>query len=249
MNLHLEYKFNRIYKSDICIVFLHGWGMNKEIFDSIIAKMENPCDILTLDFFGFGMSSEPKKYFDTYEYAYHIFVLLKKLNIKKIILVGHSFGGRISLLLSSLFDVDIYAQILTSSAGINTLSIKKKINIFRYKFCKTLVKRRLLNPKYLDKFGSSDYKKCNANLRSVFVKVVNEDLKKYLKKISAQTILVWDKKDDTTPYKIAKILHKNILNSNMVLFQNGGHFTFLYNIDKFSKIINGISNCQKDLVL
>ena len=155
-------------------------------------------------------------------------------------LIGHSFGGRIAILLSSLFDIDVKALILTSSAGINYCNVKNKLKILRYKFCKTLVKLKLLKKDRLNKFGSADYKNCNEVMKSVFVKVVNQDLRKHLKNIKCNTILVWDKKDKETPYIIAKILYKNINNSKIINYKNGGHFVFLYNISKFSQLIDNV---------
>lgn len=239
MKLNLDYNLIK-NNNKSCIVFLHGWGMNKNCFEKVISNIERGYQILSLDFLGFGKSSEPSQYFDTYEYAYHIFVLLKKLNIEKVILVGHSFGGRIAILLSSVFDIEVEHLILTSSAGIITFDLCKLIKIINYKFKKILVKYKLLSYDYLQKCGSKDYKNCSANLKAVFVKVVNQDLQKHLSKISAKTKLVWDKKDKETPYKYCKILNKNIKNSEIKLFDTGGHFAFLYNVSKFSKIINNL---------
>lgn len=239
MRLNLDYNLIK-NKNTTCVVFLHGWGMNKKCFDKIIHNIANDYQILSLDFFGFGKSGEPSKYFDTYEYAYHIFVLLKKLNLDKIILVGHSFGGRIAILLSSIFDIKIEYLILTSSAGIITFDLRRVLKVLNYKFKKFLVKYRLLSCVYLQNCGSKDYNDCSANLKSVFVKVVNQDLQKHLSKITTKTELVWDKKDKETPYKYCKILNKNIKNSNIRLLGIGGHFAFLYNISKFSKIISDL---------
>lgn len=237
MDLHLEYKFNRVNGGDTCVVFLHGWGMDGGCFDSFLDKLKNLSNTLTLDFFGFGKSSNPINYFDTYEYAYHIYILLQKLGIKKVVLVGHSFGGRIALLLSSIFNIEIKEQILTSSAGINTFNLFKEIKILKYKLCKKLVKSGLVNNKILRKFGSDDYKNCNDILRAVFVKVVRQDLQKLLRFIDTKTKLVWDKKDDTTPYKICKILNKQLKNSTIEIYKTGKHFAYLYNENKFLNLI------------
>ena len=70
MIMNLDYKL--IGKNSPAIVFLHGWGMSKECFDDIIQKIDEGPMILSLDFFGFGKSLEPKEYFDTYEYAYSV---------------------------------------------------------------------------------------------------------------------------------------------------------------------------------
>ena len=236
MKINLDYEL--IGKKEPVIVLLHGWGMDKSCFKKLVPILKTNQKIVSLDFFGFGKSSVPRDYFDTYEYACYVFLLLKKLNINNVILVGHSFGGRIAILLSSIFKLNVSSLILTSSAGINKFSIVKKLKIFRYKFLKSLAKYKIVNKKYLEKFGSVDYKKANLNLKKVFVRVVNQDLKYLLYKIDSKCTLVWDKKDKETPYSICNILNRKIKNSKILNYSNGGHFAFLYNINKFADVIN-----------
>lgn len=236
MKINLDYEV--IGKKEPAVLLMHGWGMDKKSFEKLVPLIKNNQKILSLDFFGFGKSSDPRDYFDTYEYAFYTFLLIKKLNIKNVILVGHSFGGRIAILLSSIFKINVSSLILTSSAGINKFSIIKKLKIFRYKFLKSLAKYKIVNRKYLEKFGSGDYKKANLNLKKVFVRVVNQDLKYLLYKIDSPCALVWDRKDKETPYSICKILNKKIKDSKILKYSNGGHFAFLYNINKFADVIN-----------
>ena len=74
-------KINYYYKnngSQKTIVFLHGWGLSGNSFGGIINNLPS-VSILKIDLYGFGKSQMPKNYFDTYEYSYQIFLLLKKL--------------------------------------------------------------------------------------------------------------------------------------------------------------------------
>lgn len=236
MKNNLDY--NLVGSVEPAIILLHGWGLNKRYFDRLVPKLHKNQKIISLDFFGFGKSSKPKEYFDTYEYAYHVFLLLKKLNINSIILVGHSFGGRVSIILSSVFDVNVKGVVLTSSAGIDDRNLIVKLKICKYKIAKILCNKKILPKKLLANFGSNDFKNADSGLRQVISYVVRQDLKHLLKLIDAQTILVWDIKDKETKYKICKILQRNIKNSQTVLFATGGHFAYLYNINKFAEIIN-----------
>lgn len=223
-------------------LFLHGWGMSGTCFNNIISGLDDFKKIISLDFFGFGKSGIPDDFFDTYEYAYYVFCLICKLGLDAydIILVGHSFGGRVAILLSSVFNLKISNLVLIASAGINVFDIKKCLRIARYKLCKNLVKAKILDKKYLNKFGSRDYKSCNDSLRKIFVNVVNQDLSKHLKKVGIPVTLIWDKKDKETPYKICRILHKKFDKSNIVVLKCGEHFAFLCNNYKITKILNNL---------
>lgn len=230
---------------DPAIVFLHGWGMNGSSFDGLISKLSGDQKILNIDFFSFGKSDQVEEWFDTYEYAYHVFLLLKQINLKKVILVGHSFGGRIAMILSSVFDIDVVHIVLTSSAGLIKFNLIKKIKIYYYKFVKYLVRKKIVPDKTLSKFGSDDYKKLDDCLRKVFVRVVNQDLKYLLRLIYCKSTLIWDKKDDITPNWICKKLNKGLNSQNVIYFENGKHYAYLYNIEKFVKIIINIINDTK----
>lgn len=218
------------------VVFLHGWGLNGNSFDKIISKL-NDVSIVKFDLHGFGNSKAPKDYFDTYEYAYQIFLCLKKLKVNKVVFVGHSFGGRLSILLSSVFKIDVVGCVLISSAGINRFEFCKWFKIRLYKMLKKLCSLGIVSNKYLLKFGSRDFSNANSILRKILVRVVNQDLRFFAKQISCKTVLVWDKKDKDTKLYICKKLHRYIKLSNIFYTKNGGHFTLFYNTNKISYYI------------
>ena len=228
--LSYEYKNNQ---SDITIVFLHGWGMSGDCFEKIVHGVQD-YSTLTLDLYGFGNSIEPQDYFDTYEYSYRVFLLLKMLDIKNIVLVGHSFGGRLSILLSSIFEIDVRGIVLASSAGLNRFSIVKWLKIKKYKITKWLVKHKVLKEQVLEKFGSRDLKNAKPILKQVLKKVVCQDLSYLLKNINIKTLLIWDKKDKETPYWICKKFNKTIPLAKSKFYNTGRHFSIFYNVNKFS---------------
>ena len=137
--------YNLISNGKNVILFLHGWGLNKNSFDCVIKKIYSNISIMSLDFFGFGNSETPEKFFDTYEYAYHVFLLISELNFENLIIVGHSFGGRIAIILSAVFGINVKSIILTSSAGLNKMSIVKFVKIRLYKTLKLLASKKIIS--------------------------------------------------------------------------------------------------------
>ena len=122
-------------------VLLHGWGMNRRCYNRFTNLIHDSS--IAFDLPGHGDSGDPYDYFDTYEYAYQIFLCLVRFVDREIVLVGHSFGGRLALLLSSVFKINVVGLILTSSAGINKFSITKFIRVRIYKVCKWFVNKKL----------------------------------------------------------------------------------------------------------
>ena len=83
-------------KKNDAIVFLHGWGQNIQMMQGIAEPFKKDFRIIIVDFPGFGESEEPKKVMNVSDYTTLIEKMLDKLNVKNPILVGHSFGGRVS---------------------------------------------------------------------------------------------------------------------------------------------------------
>ena len=234
VKLYYDYQFNN---KEQTVVLLHGWGGNHLSLSPLLVSFQN-YNILTLDFFGFGQSDKPLQNFDIYSYSNAVAELLKKLNLNDIILVGHSFGGRISIILSNQLNDIVSKMILIDSAGLKPRNtIKKSLKKMKYKFAKFLVKINVKDKGSLEKYGSDDYKKLSNEEKRVFNRVVNEYLEKYLSNIKCSTLIIWGEKDKDTPLYMAKKLNKKIKNSKLYVVKNAGHFAYVEEANLVNKII------------
>ena len=84
------------------IVLLHGWGQNIKVMEPL-AKRLNGYRITIIDLPGFGLSEEPPTSYSVSDYADYVHELLESLEIKNPILIGHSFGGRVSIIYGSKY--------------------------------------------------------------------------------------------------------------------------------------------------
>lgn len=217
------------------VLFLHGWGSNKESFNGVVKTLCNFYKCVCLDFWGFGRSETPNFVWSVDDYAEAVLMFLNKLKIEKCYVVAHSFGGRVAIKLLEKTN-KIEKLVLVDSAGIRRkLNIFEKIKIKRFKKLKNMVNLGYKNPKCLEKFGSQDYKNLSGVMKKVFVKVVNEDLTENIKKIKIPTKLIWGKNDKQTPLKMAKQFFKYIDNSSLNIIK-GGHFSFVDDEVNFCKI-------------
>ncbi len=129
------------------IIFLHGWGSNKETFDKVVLHLKEEFCCYQIDLPGFG-NSEIKQSLSLEEYTNILREFIISNNIKNPIILGHSFGGRIGINYASLYDVK--KLILVNSAGVRKFNLKVYLKIKLYKLCKKL--------KIKNNFGSVDYK-------------------------------------------------------------------------------------------
>lgn len=235
------------------IILMHGWGQNIQAFEPVHKSLEKDFRVYTLDFPGFGESSEPKTPWSVGDYTDMLEKFVKKLEIKDPILVGHSFGGRVGIMYSSRNPVR--KLILVDSAGIKPKrKLSYYVRVYTYKLARKMIeflaffgldKEKTLN-KLKKKFGSSDYKSASPLMQQTMVKVVNEDLQKFMPHIKVPTLLVWGENDTATPVSDAKIMEKLIPDSGLVVLKNCGHFSYLEKLGEFLIIMNNFLKNDKE---
>lgn len=229
------------------ILLLHGWGANIDCFANLIALLKGKYRVLALDLPGFGKSDKLKKSFSVDDYVDIVINFLKKLSKeKKIILIGHSYGGRIIIKLNNNNNLpfEIEKNVLIDAAGIkDKKDFNTKAKIAFFKTCKNILNMSPISPEkkkeliedLRNKIGSKDYISASNELKETLVKAVNEDLSPYIKNMK-ETLLIWGDKDTATPLWMAKQMEKEIKNVGLVVL-NGGHFSFIDDPFTFAKVI------------
>ena len=122
------------------VVLLHGWGARAETYRFIIDSLRPHFRVIAPDMPGFGSSDEPKRAFETEDYAQFVCDFLDSLGIKRAHFIGHSHGGRtIIKLFSKERGIEADKIVLIDSAGlIRKKSAKQKLKIARFKLAKKL---------------------------------------------------------------------------------------------------------------
>ncbi len=233
------------------ILILPGWGNTRQTFYNLINQFKEYYEIYIVDYPGFGKTKFPNKNLTIYDYTEVIIDMIKDLKINNPIIIAHSFGGRISILLNSFYNIQIDRMIFIDTAGIKpkrtitgifkTLLYKflKKLKVFLPKKYKKLYLKKLLN-----KFGSTDYNAIPDTMKNTFKNIVNEDLKMYLPKMKSEVLLIYGENDLDTPLKDAKIMHKKIKNSYLIIIPGCGHFSYIEQSYTIYKIIyEYLKNC------
>lgn len=213
------------------VLFLHGWGCNSSTFCAFQSRLKE-FNTIAVDLYGFGNTPLPidaKDGLSVEYYADKIADFIKNQNLKNLSVIGHSFGGRIAIVLCAKYPQLVSKLVLISSAGLNRFSLKKWLKIKSYKLLKLFAKNNKKLSKKLSQKGSADYKACNDALRPTFLRVINQPLQDFASKIACDTLLIWGNKDKDTPLWMAKRFNKIIKKSGLVIIKNTGHFCFLEN--------------------
>lgn len=221
--------------ADVSLVLLHGWNQNIEMMMPIGEKFFDRYNVLIIDLPGFGKSSEPSHSWNVYEYADCVKQMVDDLGLDKIILMGHSFGGRVGLIYASIYDV--YKLICFASPyckELKKLPLKTKI----YKSLKNISCLKWLANIMKNYIGSTDYKNATEVMRGVLVQSINLEMVEDVKKIKSPTLLIWGSLDTAVPLKRAYELESLIKNAGVVVYEGATHYAYLERINEVIKVID-----------
>ncbi len=223
------------YGSGSDVVLLHGWGQNIAMMKPIGDRLQKNHRITILDFPGFGESEEPKTALTVYDYCEILEELLKKLKVKKPVIMGHSFGGRIAIIYASRNEVE--KVVLFGSPCIRK-EVKPSLKLRMLKSLKKIPGINKLEGFAKNHMGSRDYKNASEVMKKILVNVVNEDLSECAKKINVPTLLIWGDRDTEAPVEDAKELEKIIPDAGLIVLPNSTHYAYLENLPQVINILN-----------
>lgn len=228
------------------LVLMHGWGCTLETVRSVAAIASKTHTVYNMDMPGFGKSPEPLEVWGVKDYARLTERFMAHEGIEGAVLAGHSFGGRIAIVLGASARVAPDALVLIDAAGVKP---RRGIGYYRKVYSFKIAKRMALLflgkerggalvGKWRGKRGSADYANSSARMRAIMSRVVNEDLKCMMPEVkSPQTLLIWGENDTATPISDARVMENLIPHSALVAFEGCGHYSFLDNPGLFAAVL------------
>lgn len=171
-----------------------------------------------------GESDEPKSVWTLDEFVEMLRALLKSLKIDDPYLVGHSFGGKISILYASKYDVKRLV-LLSSPFKVKIQKVSTKVKIL--KALKKVPGLGALAEVAKKHMGSTDYRNASPRMRDILVKHVNTDLTEDVKKISVPTFIIWGDNDTAVDVKDAYELESLLKDAGLVVYEGCTHYAYL----------------------
>lgn len=227
------------------VIVLHGWGCNIDTVMPIVNILKEKYRVHAIDLPGFGKSEKPKDVMNSFDYVEIVRGLMNKLDIKKATFAGHSFGGKLSIIMGSKYPTQVEKLVLIDSAGlIPKRGLKYYTKVYSFKTLRFFYKNLFFwmadekkMERFYKKFGSDDYQDSSGIMRKILVTVVNENLKPLLKEIKASTLIIWGDMDMDTPLYMAKTMESEIPDCGLVVLEGTGHYSYLDDYHKFGLIL------------
>ncbi len=225
------------------MVLLHGWGANLSLMNPLQRHFERYFRTFAVDLPGFGLSDQPPQRWGVADYASMVKGFLHRQGIERPILLGHSFGGKISIFLAAQ-QLPIHKLILVDSSGIvPKRDAKYYFKVYSYKTARRVMELPGLKPLFKQRLeelknrsGSEDYRNARGVMRDTLVKVVNEDLTGLLPQIKVPTLLMWGADDTATPVADGRLMEQLIPDARLVVLDNAGHYSYLDRLPDFLHI-------------
>jgi len=218
------------------IVFIHGVGLTKEIWDPQIDFFKN-YNTLTYDLLGHGKTPLKKSKIYFKDFSKQLLRLINELNLKKIHLVGFSLGALIARHFASEYNDKLSSLILLGSIYKRTEDQKRivknrfEVAKLRKPASKHAALRRWLSEEFvkknsdifkkiysiLDKNNPKDFLKCY----EIFVNYIDDD--NMLKKINVNSLIVTGENDVGSTPEMSRNLSKMIQGSKFIEIKKGKH--------------------------
>jgi pimeloyl-ACP methyl ester carboxylesterase len=189
------------------VVWLHGWARQAQDFSAAAnALAERGISSVALDLPGFGVSPAPDVAGGARHYAELITPVLREISHEPVVLVGHSFGGRVAVVLASEHPELVKSLVLTGAPLLRSSSPSRAP--FAYRAVRWLAQRHLVGEARLERarqrYGSSDYRRARGIVRDVLVATVNESYEPELANLEMPVAFVWGEGDEEAPYTVAE---------------------------------------------
>ena len=221
------------------IFILHGWAYSTEKWQPILGLLKKQnIEPVMLEIPGLTVPLENVWKLEDYV------AWLKNIVDKekgKVILLGHSNGGRISIAFAAKYPEKVNQLFLIDSAGIyhNELPLRIKRSVFGFlaKTGKKISHSERLR-KLLYRFArESDYEKVNPIVRQTMHNLITSDVSPSLLQIPASVTIIWGANDKITPLVDGEKMQTLLPNAELYIIKEGRHSPQFTQAKEVSEIV------------
>ena len=112
------------------MLFLHGMACVKEHMDPLVDVFESTHRCVAFDLRGHGSSSVPHDAYSTADFMSDIASIIDELGLDRPVLVGHSFGGSVSLAFAAAHPDRVRALVMLDSGLRSNATVNADLNPF-----------------------------------------------------------------------------------------------------------------------
>lgn len=189
------------------VLALPGWLHTSADWDGVLPGLGVGAVALDLPGFG-GATPEPEAATGSAGYAERVAPVLADLEAP-VVVVGHSFGGRVALHLAATHPDEVAALVLTGVPNLVRRTTPAAKPPLSFRVARALHRKGLLPDEKMEdlrrRHGSADYRNAPSPLmRDVLVRVTNEDYEEQLRRVRCPVELVYGEHDTAATPEMAE---------------------------------------------
>ena len=241
--IEIYYEYYHHSANSKTIVLIHGFLSSSFSFRRLHPFLKQDFNIISIDMPPFGKSGKLTTFSYSYEnVAKTVISLINSLQLKDVILIGHSLGGQLCLHISHLQpDFADKTILLCSSAYLKRpktslillsylpffhIAVKKQLarsglleNLQKVVYDHSLIDDEMMTG-YLQPFLEEDIFRALTRM----IRDRENDLScQQLKEISTPCLLIWGEHDRVVPVSVGNRLNQDLKNSELIVLKETGH--------------------------
>ncbi|WP_257288047.1 alpha/beta fold hydrolase [Endozoicomonas sp. SESOKO2] len=234
------------------ILFLHGFGANKDNWVRLAKHLKNDYSVIALDLPGFGNSfKDINLKYDVESQVSRVNEFINKLGITKFHIAGNSMGGYIAGNYASKYPEQVMSLWLLNTLGVQSADDSEMFkDISENKRPMVLAKNRsefdqlisfvFANPPFMPEFVISELSKTAIKSYDLNYKIFHEvhkidqnkisfslPLDSELGKFSKPVLITWGRQDRVLHHSGAKVLSKIVPQSEIIIMNDIGHLPMM----------------------
>jgi pimeloyl-ACP methyl ester carboxylesterase len=219
----IEIAYNELGSGNITLLFIHGLANFKGVWQSNIIELSKNYRCIAIDLPGNGHSSNGAHTYSMFFYAECVNQFIEKLNLTNVVLVGHSMGGQIALVLTLRHPNLVKKLILIASSGLEYFSdldkmmINQSMKMGEVFYSNDYYLENAINNSFFnfDKLAvnglvkeTQDFIKSHSDIKwkrmvnESINAMLNEQIVKFLPTISVDTLVIFGDNDAMIPNKL-----------------------------------------------
>lgn len=247
------------------ILLIHGLAGSSKTWDGVIDDLADHHDVIAPDLLGHGESAKPRGDYSLGAFASGLRDFLTVLDVDRVTIVGHSFGGGVAMQLAYQHPHFIDRLVLVGSGGLGRevspllrllalpgaeylmpIGIPKPI-VDRASDVGRFLGRRNIRSERLGEFWRAYSSLAGAENRRAFVKTMRGVIEPGGQTIDARDrlylaarvpiMIVWGDRDGVIPVKHAYEAHELVENSRLEILEGIGHFPHVEAPDQFVRVL------------
>ena len=231
------------------LVLVHGFLGSSKMWEPQINFFKDYFRVITPDLPGFGKSSKVKSLDSINAMAKTVLELLKKRDINKFNLMGHSMGGMVVQEMAIISGDKINKLICYSTGPIGDIPGRfESMDTTRERLKKDGLKEtvsRVPQKWFVEGKKAKNYYLCEKAVKNISIQTADNALiamknwtgYENLKNIKQDTLIIWGDRDVSYNFDQVDTLKKNITNSKLEIFKNCCHNVHLEEPQKFNEIV------------